>query len=359
MAEHEHTPSALQPGNGYRLPPEAYYDAAWFQREQRELFPATWNFVCSTADVATPGSYFTSQIGHYPIAVVRDKNNSLRAFHNVCRHRGARILDDAGECSRITCPYHRWQYGLDGRLENVPQSEAQIPLLAKEDWALKTANLAQWMGLVFVNPDGTAPAFNSWLGPINERLRRYDLEGLAELAREEYTFDANWKFYIENHIDWYHLWYTHSRTLSMLDHHAGYWEQSGAHWLSFEPFKESDRADSFRPIEQLNDELRFNGAHLLFPNLPLFGGAGWFGTGHLMPLAADKTRMSFRLWALPDQDATEFLSGFHEVTQVEDAEMAARMQATVQSPAFQVGPLTEQHEAPITHFHDHYLKFFD
>ncbi len=354
---HKPTPASLQPGNGYRLPPGAYFDADWFEREQSELFPANWNFACSTADVASPGSYFTTQVGHYPIAIVRDTNNTLHAFHNICRHRGARLLDNTGQCNKITCPYHRWQYGLDGQLENAPQSEAQIPLLDKTEWALKPVNLAEWMGLVFVNPDGTAPPLETWLDDVHERLAPYDLEHLVEVAREEYVFDANWKFYVENHIDWYHLWYTHARTLNMLDHHAGDWAQCGLHWLSFEPFKQANRGDTFRPIPRLNDELRLNGAHLLFPNLPLFGGAGWFGTGHLTPLAADKTRMSFRLWILPGQDPTEFLAGFHQVTQVEDAEMAARMQSTVRSPAFQVGPLTQHHEAPITLFHDNYQKF--
>jgi choline monooxygenase len=356
MASQVDGTNALQPRNGYRIPPEAYYDAAWFEREQRELFPSTWNFVCSTADVANAGGYFTAQIGHYPIAIVRDENKLLHAFHNICRHRGARILDDQGECKKISCPYHRWQYGLDGRLESVPQGRAQIPLLDKDDWALKTVNFAEWMGLIFVNPDGTAPGFGGWLGDMDKRLNTYNLQSLAELAREEYTFEANWKFYIENHIDWYHLWSTHARTLSMLDHQAGYWEQTGLHWLSFEPFKQADRMDPFKPIDGINEELLLNGAHMLYPNLPLFGGASWFGTGHLTPLSANKTKMSFRLWGLPDQDPAGFLAGFHQVTQVEDAEMASRMQTAVQSPAFEVGPLTQRHEAPITLFHDNYLK---
>ena len=98
---------------------------------------------------------------------------------------------------------------------------------------------------------------------------------------------------------------------------------------------------------------------MLFPNVALFSGASWFGIGQLLPEAPAKTRMLFRLFALPGQDPAAFLEGFKHVTQVEDAEMAARLQSTVQSPAFQVGPLTQTYEKPITEFHDNYLKYVD
>jgi len=332
-------PTAPQPGHGYRLPPAAYFDTKWFERELEQLFPATWNFVCTTAQIDEPGRYYTTRIGHYPIAIVRGEDRSVRAFHNICRHRGARILDGASTCKRIVCPYHRWQYGLDGKLQNVPQVDEQLPDIDYEDWGLQPVAVDTWMGLVFVNPDGRADPLTEWLGELPKRLGAFDLEHLAELGCAEYQFDANWKFYVENHIDWYHLWYTHARTLAMLDSHKGYWHHSGAHWLSFAPFKtDSGYAEPFRPLPGLNAEQRMVNAHLLFPNLPLFGGASWFGIGLLTPMSPERTRMALRIWGLPGQDPTRFLEGFHEITQLEDASMAARLQATVRSPAFQVGP---------------------
>ena len=348
----------VQPGNGYRIPAEAYFDEDHFQREQECLFPAVWNFIGMAAALADKGAYMTIRIGRYPILVIRGSDGILRGFHNICRHRGAQILDGEGACTKVICPYHRWQYSLEGELENVPQGDTQIPLLDKSQWGLMEVPTAEWMGMVFVNPNAKAGPLDSWLGQLADYLTNYDFENLAELAHEEYIFEANWKLYIENHVDWYHLWYVHAKTLSGLDHPAGYSHQLGAHWVSFEPYKDpANQVAPFQPIPWLNDENRLNGAHLMFPNLALFSGASWFGIGNLTPIAPDRTEMSFRLLALPDQDPSDFLAGFHQVTQVEDAGVAKRIQATVSSPAFNVGPLTNDHELAITNFHDAYLQY--
>ncbi len=347
----------LQPGGGYQLPAEAYFDEGWLDREKRELFPANWNFICTESDISEPGSYLATEVGHYPIIVLRDEAGELRAFHNICRHRGARLLEDTGNCSRIVCPYHRWQYGLDGSLQNAPQADKELPDMNKADWGLMPVPVESWMGMVLVNPDGKAGSLEDWLGDLKGYMDVFRVDQLTELAQGEYTFNANWKFYIENHIDWYHLWYTHAQTLGSLDHHKGYYHQLGSHWVSYEPFKDPERADPFKSLEWLDDEARLNGAHLMFPNLALFSGSSWFGIGHLVPDAPDLTRMQYRFFALDGQDPTLFLEGFKQVTQVEDAEMAARLQSTVRSPAFNVGPLTQNYEKPITEFHDNYLKY--
>ena len=347
----------LQPGNGYRIPRQAYYEQEWFDREQKLLFPASWNFVGTTTELSTPGAYISTCVGPYPIALVVGEDGVVRGFHNLCRHRGAKLLDGKGTCRTITCPYHRWQYSLDGSLNNVPQSADQIPLLNTEDWGLKPVKIATWMGLIFVNPDGTAPDFEIWIDRVPEFLDTYKLDQLTELDQIEYEFDANWKVYIENHIDWYHLWYVHAKTLRNLDHHAGKMHFLGPHFVSYDPYKNPDlEIPPFQPLKGLSEESKSTGAHLLFPNLTLFSDSSWFGIGHITPISPIRTRMSFRLFALPDQDPKKFFDMFHQVTQIEDAEAAARIQATVQSPAFSVGPLTKDFELAITRFHDYYLE---
>jgi len=346
-----------QPGQGYQLPAAAYTDEEWLERERRHLFPGCWNFVCSTAELGATGSYYATTVGHYPVVVVRDSDGKLHGFHNICRHRGARLLDGHGQCERIACPYHRWQYGLDGALRNIPQHKQQFPDVDLAEWSLQSVPVDAWMGLVFINPDGNAPPLREWLGDLAAGLEAFKVQELSELARCDYHFDANWKFYVENHIDWYHLWYTHPKTLSMLDSHNGYWRQAGPHWLSFAPYKaDAEYAEPFEPLPDLTDEQRMVNAHLLFPNLPMFGGGSWFGVGLLTPLSPRQTRMSLRIWGLPDQDPTDFMAGFHEITQNEDASMAARLQDSAQSPAFNVGPMAQTYEEPITQFHTHYLS---
>lgn len=369
MAELHRDVQRLQPGNGYRLPAEAYHDADWFLREQRSMFGRTWNFVGETRDLPAPGDFLTRDVGGGPVVVLRDRDGTLRAFHNVCRHRGAKLLDGSGQCNALVCPYHRWRYGLDGRLENVPQQEAQFPDLDRDDWGLVPVALGEFRGLLFVNPDGTAPDFETWLAEMPEIIGAFEPQRLQVLTEGVFEFDANWKFYIENHVDWYHLWYTHPKTLRMWDHHAGRMRCTGAHWSSFEPAKHPDDPDQamtppLAPIEGLEAHQQQLGAHLLFPNLTLFTGDGYFATGLVEPLAPDRTRMHFRALVARGQTLTPelargVLTAFQEITEVEDAGMTQRLQASVRSNAFGVGPMSQQHEAPIARFHDAYREVMD
>ncbi|MEM1434551.1 MAG: aromatic ring-hydroxylating dioxygenase subunit alpha [Pseudomonadota bacterium] len=356
----------LQPGNGYQLPAAAYFEQDWFRREQRQLFRRSWNFVCETRDLASPGAFVTADVGGSPVVVVRGEDQVLRAFHNVCRHRGARLLDERGQCSALICPYHRWQYGLDGQLTNVPQQAEQLPLLDRDRWGLLPVAVAEWLGLVFVNPDGAAPAFETWIAGMPTFVADYEPARLEVLTEGVFEFAANWKFYVENHVDWYHLWYTHPQTLRMWDHHEGQMHQTGAHWVSFEPPRSGHPAmtPELLPIAGLQERQRQNGAHLLFPNLTLFTGATYFATGLVTPLAPDRTQMRFRALIEPGQTKTpelaqNMLRAFQEITEIEDAGMTERLQAAVQSDAFAVGPMTLGHEAPIARFHDEYLAVFN
>jgi len=356
-------PPDLQPGNGYQLPAEAYYSEQWHQREQTRLFRRTWNFVGDSRELANSGDYLTADIGGEPLLIVKGDDGQLRGFHNVCRHRGAKLLDSTGHCATITCPYHRWQYNLGGELINIPQQLDQLPGVDTKDWSLLPMRLQQWRGLLFVNPDGKAPEFNDWLGELSSLLAGFRPNELEALCESQFEFSANWKFYIENHVDWYHLWYTHPKSLRMWDHHDATIHQTGAHWVSFEPTHvgAAPMAPPLAAIPGLSETQRQNGAHLIFPNLTLFTGESYFALGYVQPITSERARMHFRAFIEPDQPtspelAERFLAAFRQITEVEDAGMTARLQATVRSAAFSVGPMTLGYEAPIARFHDEYLS---
>lgn len=192
------------------LRPEAYISADWYERERRELLGRVWTFVGFTGDFARPGDYRTVAAGCYPLAVLRDRDGGLNAFHNLCRHRGSRLLEGSGNAgTSIRCFYHNWTYDLSGRLVLVPQEAEQFRGLDKSCLGLKPAKVATWRNLVFAHPDPRAEALESWLAGFGERVGPHEIERLVEVADVTYRCKANWKLVIENFLDTYHLPFLH------------------------------------------------------------------------------------------------------------------------------------------------------
>ena len=346
------------------LPPAAYSDPAWLERERRELFGACWLFAGLEAELREPGQYKTVNAGSSQLLIVRTRDGSLNAFHNVCRHRGARLAEGAGTCSTFTCPYHRWSFGLDGRLRGVPQRD-QYPHFDFDTHGLFPASVGVSHGLVFVhtNPQPDVSLVD-WLGSLATVFDVFKPQDIDEIARQSFDFDANWKLYLENHIDWLHLWYLHEDTLGGFDHEHGRMAQHGPHWASFEiPKPDTDFSDTERPLTVLphmQDADPYHqaiGAHLLFPNVALFSGRDYFMTAELTPLAPNRTRMDMRLLGLPGGNTDAFFERFYEITKGEDVVMIENIQRNVGGARFEVGPLARTYEQPIAEFHRHYASF--
>jgi phenylpropionate dioxygenase-like ring-hydroxylating dioxygenase large terminal subunit len=231
----ETSPLESEALEGYLLPPEAYTSQEWFEREQRELFDRCWGFVAMTDDVPEIGDYLAVQLGTHPIILVRGLDGQLRAFHNLCRHRGMVMLEGKGNVrTGISCLYHHWNYGLNGALRRVPQLD-RFNGMQLGDWGLLPASLGESAGMVFVHPDPDAAPLDAWLGDFQERTGSFAPNTLTEGVRVSYEFNANWKLFAENHIDVLHLWYLHARTLAEYDHAASSWSSCGRHWVFYEP----------------------------------------------------------------------------------------------------------------------------
>src|SRR5262249_23881212 len=158
----------------YRLPPSAYHDPAWFAAEKRELFGRTWNLVGHVLDLPEPGSYLTAVVGTEPVVVVRRPDGGLSGHGNVRRHRGMAGVQGTGVCGgSLRCPYHGWEWDLDGTLVRVPQRRSQFPGLEPDDLGLYPVAVATWAGMVFVHPEiepcAAAASFDEWLGEFPRR----------------------------------------------------------------------------------------------------------------------------------------------------------------------------------------------
>ena len=116
----------LQPSEGYVLQPNHYYSQQWFDNEQKNLFGRTWTFAGLEAQLSEVGDYLLVEVGYQPMLVTRSKDGKLNALHNVCRHRGAKMLTECGRVQGISCPYHAWRYELSGELTHVPVSYTHL-----------------------------------------------------------------------------------------------------------------------------------------------------------------------------------------------------------------------------------------
>ncbi len=361
MAE-QAQPIQVQPE--YKLPPEAYYDQAWLEKEELQIFGGSWLFAGLVSEVAEAGSYKSVKAGLNQLVIVRDKHGDLNAFHNICRHRGAQLVQGTGKCGALVCPYHKWTYGLDGKMRGVARREEYGDLDA-EKLGLHRASVSTWMGLMFVHghQDPTM-TLSEWLAGIDVALGVFAVEKLQLLKSHSFTFDANWKLYIENHIDWLHLWYVHAESLAALKHEDGEVEQYGRHWVSYDPVKDEHRlafenSHSLPEIPHLKQQdarYRETGAHFVFPNLPIFTGSSFFVTADLVPLNPEKTQMNINVLGIPGGDADAFLDIFNAITKDEDAVIVENIQKNMRSKYFSVGPIAHTYEKAISDFHDNYLE---
>jgi phenylpropionate dioxygenase-like ring-hydroxylating dioxygenase large terminal subunit len=387
------------------LPALAYTSESWFQREREELFAKTWTFAGMAEDVSAPGDYITLECGNAALVVLRDLNGRLRAFHNVCRHRGARLLEGSGNIQRglISCFYHKWTYNLKGELQlaSVPYQQELFPCLDKSLYGLHHAKAATWKGLLFVHPDPGAMSLEDWLAEIPEKLgpfkpaqeRLHDPEELVEVSDIVYRVRANWKIVTENFIDGYHLPLLHSVSLGDGDFMRQKWRPAGRHQAFYRPLKpdiDKDRSyadpdESMPVIAGIPADYGFS-YQWLFPNIALSQTAYTWSTFHVIPVSAGVSLVRTRVRATRPASSAKMnvvdpgelpahiasakgfnLSGsrlqigpVHALesnnVMLEDIYACEKVQEGMGSSAFSVGPLSKW-EAPLTFFQSQILDF--
>jgi phenylpropionate dioxygenase-like ring-hydroxylating dioxygenase large terminal subunit len=190
------------------LPPAAFTSPAVYTYEMERIFARSWVHVADLPDLRVPGDYVVAAIGPTPVVVVRGHDGEVRAFLNACRHRGATVAEGRGNCGRqLRCPYHAWSYGLDGRLIGVPSREEFSCDLSRTGLVpVRTALLGP---MVFGCLDDAAPPFEAWAGELTDAMARAR-GGEMELAFEYvYDVDVNWKVYVENGLEGYHVAIVH------------------------------------------------------------------------------------------------------------------------------------------------------
>ena len=199
------------------LPAFAYTDPAILAAEQERIFRRCWEPVGNAADVESPGSFLTAEVAGAPIVVTRDAAGMLRGFFNVCRHRAGPVAVGKGARKSLTCRYHGWTYALDGRLVTTPEL-GKVKDFDRACHGLRPVRVDTWGPLVFACLDDGAPPLLSTLGAIPEETAAHELGAMRPVARREYEIACNWKVYVDNFLEGYHLPTVHPGLFKELDY---------------------------------------------------------------------------------------------------------------------------------------------
>jgi Rieske 2Fe-2S family protein len=186
------------------LPQKYFVSPEVFDQEQEKIFAGQWVLVGHQSEVAKAGDYFLRDVSGESLIMARDKSGEVRAFYNVCRHRGTRLCEEAsGHAAAIQCPYHAWTYGLDGRLVGAPHMD-EIKEFDREEFSLWPVKVGIWEGFIFVNLAPDAKPLAEWFAPLRGKFTEWNLPKLRSARRVQYDVKANWKLMFENYSECYH-----------------------------------------------------------------------------------------------------------------------------------------------------------
>ena len=195
------------------LPPEVYTSKEWYDREIETIFLKSWLVATREEEIPHPGDYVRIDIVGEPLVIVRDRDGVIRALSASCRHRGSELVTGRGNCRTLVCPYHAWTYSLTGKLLNAPSMQ-DARGFDKARHNLPSIRAETWGGFVFINFDQDAPSLAASLGDLKERFRDYALEDMKVTKKWENVFNANWKIWVENSREGYHVGTVHRGSLN-------------------------------------------------------------------------------------------------------------------------------------------------
>ena len=311
------------------LPAAAYTSEAFFALESERIFSESWVFAGFAHELPRAGDVAPTTVAGRPVLLVRDTERRIRAFHNVCRHRCLKLVDERRNVGRaIRCPYHSWTYGLDGTLHVAPYFGGRDPRAVptgfdRRQHGLVPVRSATWHDWIFVDLKGGAPPLEDFVAPLRNRLDGLDLTRMHHLV----TIDlgevaANWKLLMENFVEPYHVQFVHSTTTEqpLTDHYTV--NEPGCLGCAVDVSSEATRGDT----------LSANSRYLtLFPNF-VFGLyiPDQIGVHLDVPLAAGRTHQRRAIYSLGPEPETaeraEQLARLWRDVHLEDQEMVERLQ---------------------------------
>ena len=336
------------------VPARLYNDPVYLELEQDRIFGRTWQLVGRTDQLTETGSYVVVDAAGESVVIVRD-GEALRGYHNICLHRAGPVASGCGKRQTLQCRYHGWTYNLKGELLRAPEMEGTADF-RPDEMRLIPVQVAAWGPLLFCNLDPKAPPLLHFLEDIPERAKQFQAEQMRWVMRKEWTLECNWKVYVDNYLEGYHLPMVHPGLHKEIDYDQ----------YQVEPHRYYSRQHApLRPVRPGGGERMYVPAaagddaqyYWLFPNTMLNVYQGQLQTNIVLPLGHDRTKVFFDWYSLtPPADAVararwSKIVAFSDEIQEEDIAICEAVQRNLRSRVYERGRYSVKRENGVHHFH--------
>lgn len=327
--------------------------SAWFTEprfhdlDSEAIFARTWQGVGHEARLPEEGSWFLTDVAGDPVVVVRDRTGEIRAFYNVCRHRGGPLATADG-CGRVLqCEYHGWTYQLDGTLRGVPHWNL-VELFDREDYGLVPIQVQSWEGQIFVNLDPEAVPLDRVLGGISERISPVRPGQMQNYRRVEYDVRANWKVYVENFLEGYHVPIVHPELMTLYDFRS--YKTETYDWYSLQTSGLTNEQNIYE--REGGGEAWY---YCVFPNYMLNILPGRLQTNLVVPVDHQNCRVIFEYFYddIESEAARRKIDediAFADRVQDEDIDICEHVQRGLNSRGYDRGRFSVKFESGVYHF---------
>ena len=334
------------------IPAPWYVDSRVAGLEANTVFSKTWQMVGRVDQLESPGQFVTASLVGEPILVVRGNDGLLRAFYNVCRHHAAAVVTEAcGKASILHCPYHGWNYGLDGSLKGMPEFDG-VKNFDREQNGLVPIKVESWEKFVFVNLDPEAGPLRDFLGGLVKRISPLTVSQFHHFDTRVYDIHCNWKVFVDNYLDGgYHVPHLHKGLNSVLDYKQYTIENEDRYCLQSSPMVASGE-DASTGATRKGDRAWY---FWQYPNLMINCYEGYMDTNLVLPIDVDHCRVIFDFYFA---DVSEAQREYNQQSvavgarvQDEDLGICEAVQRGLKSRAYGAGRLSARREAGEHLFH--------
>ncbi len=350
------------------LPARAYLHPATLELERERIFGRTWQLVARMDDLARPGDYVPVSVLDEPIVVIHGLDGRLRAFYNVCRHRAGQVALVRGNRKSLQCRYHGWTYGLEGDLRAAPEME-ESEGFDPADFGLLPVRVERWGPFIFVNLDDEAPTLLQTMGSIPGEVSAagFVVERMGLVERRDYEIECNWKVYVDNYLEGYHLPIAHPGLFREVDYDAyrvdtfRYHSRQHAPIRDLKPGQELGRDRRYMRSADGEDDALY---YWLFPNTMFNIYPDNMSVNIILPLGVDRTLTIFEWYfAQPGTGAgwesMQQTIAFSDEIQQEDIVLCEQVQRGLRSRSYDTGRFSAKRENGVFHFQSLVREFLE